>query len=1486
RNQGTGAGQIGVSGTDVLYGGVVVGSFSGGGDGSTPLIVGFNSQATLAATQALLRNLTFNNVSEAPSTLTRTVEMCLSDGQEGTSDAATKTVTVTGVNDAPVLALSGSSGSYAENAAVVYDPGASLTDVDNPVLTGGNFTFQITANGTATDELGIRNQGTGAGQIGLSGNDVTYGGVVIGTHTGFGGGSAPLVVTFNGNASVAAAQALLRNATYRDTSDSPSAATRSIRLTVSDGSGGTSAPAVVSMAVVPVNDAPVLTASGGAATYTEGGAAAVLDSGLLVSDAELVAANNFSGTTLTLARNGGASSQDVFSATGTLAALTPGGALVVGGTTIGTVTANAAGTLALSFNGSATSALVNAALQQIAYANNSTTPPGSVQIDWLFSDGNTGAQGSGGARSASASTAVAVTSVNSAPTVTAVDAGAVYTEGDGPVPVADPLLALSDIDSADFDGGTLTVSLAAGGVPGQDVLGFVHQGSGPSQIGVSGATLTFGGSSIGTFTGGSGGVDLVVSFNANASLAAVQALMRVTIYTNTDTASPMAGPRTVRFVVTDGDGGASNASDTTVAVGSVNDAPVFTGLDATPTHAEDGAAAVLDADVQIVDPELAAADNYSGARLTLARRGGADAQDQFVSAGTLGALTEGGSLVVGGTAIGTVTLNSAGTLLLTFDAGATQALVNAALQQIAYATSSDTPPASVLIDWTFGDGNTGAQGTGGTLSVAGSVTVAVAARNDAPTGADRSFTLAEDASQAFVPADFGFSDVDGHALQSVKVTTLPSAGVLQLAGVDVALGQVVAVADLASLRFIPNPDRNGAAFAAFSFQVIDDGGTTNGGTNTDPAPNTLTFHVTAVNDAPVLALGATNLVVDGSFEGGGGAWTGNAGVETSISPAAYGVAAPPAGREFAEVEGWSSTGTPSYVEQVIATEIGRTYVFSLSAVTRADVNVLDMGQLSIDGVEVGRFTTGSSWASHAAVFTATSAATTLRISSLGSQSGSARATGDGGGLLIDDVRVVAVDAAAVFTEDAPAVLLGGSARVFDLELGEGAGNNFSGATLTLARNGGASAQDQFSATGTLAPLTEGGPLVVGGTSIGTVTANSAGTLVLTFDASATNALVNAALQQIAYANSSDTPPGTVQIDWRFLDGNSAAAQGTGGPLTGTGHSTVAITQANDAPVLTVSASSGTYVENDPVVFDAGAAVSDADSADFGGGVLTYAITANGTASDELAIRDQGTGAGQIGLGGPGGLEVLFGGVTIGTYTGPVTGSTPLQVSLNANATPTAVQALLRNITYRNTSDDPGNSTRTVQIDLSDGDGGSIAPVIGSLAVTPVNDAPVITSLGAAASGSVSLAENTTAVATVVASDVDLGGASLQYSLAGGADAALFAIDASTGALRFVAAPDHEAPLDANADNVYDVVVQVSDGVLTDTQAIAVTVTDVSNVLVVTTTADTVDGDTSSIEALNSSAGADGRISLREALLAANQTANLLGAPDRIGFSIA
>ena len=113
--------------------------------------------------------------------------------------------------------------------------------------------------------------------------------------------------------------------------------------------------------------------------------------------------------------------------------------------------------------------------------------------------------------------------------------------------------------------------------------------------------------------------------------------------------------------------------------------------------------------------------------------------------------------------------------------------------------------------------------------------------------------------------------------------------------------------------------------------------------------------------------------------------------------------------------------------------------------------------------------------------------------------------------------------------------------------------------------------------------------------------------------------------------------------------------------------------------------------------------------------------------------------------------------------------------------------------------------------------------------TPANRPPVFTSASA-----VNVAENTTAVITVVAEDPDADDEITGYTLTGGADQALFEIS-GTGTLpldmlRFKAAPDFETPQDADKNNVYTLILTATSGVgdreLTATQTLTVTVTDV------------------------------------------------------------
>ncbi|MDR4481117.1 MAG: DUF4347 domain-containing protein [Nitrospira sp.] len=81
---------------------------------------------------------------------------------------------------------------------------------------------------------------------------------------------------------------------------------------------------------------------------------------------------------------------------------------------------------------------------------------------------------------------------NVAPTITNLSGDSLaYSEGDGAVVIEQGGNAVvADVDSADFNTGTLTVSFTAGSDSAEDVLSIRNQGTGAGQIGVSGSNVT------------------------------------------------------------------------------------------------------------------------------------------------------------------------------------------------------------------------------------------------------------------------------------------------------------------------------------------------------------------------------------------------------------------------------------------------------------------------------------------------------------------------------------------------------------------------------------------------------------------------------------------------------------------------------------------------------------------------------------------------------------------------------------------------------------------------------------------------------------------------------------------------------------------------------------------------------------------------------------------------------------------------------------
>lgn len=150
--------------------------------------------------------------------------------------------------------------------------------------------------------------------------------------------------------------------------------------------------------------------------------------------------------------------------------------------------------------------------------------------------------------------------VNDAPSITGLGAdvlaypansGGKLLEQGGDVVITDP-------DTASFNGGNLRVSITFNRDPAHDVLSIANNGTGAGQISVAGGNVSYGGTVIGSYVGGVGTSDLVVSFNSNASHAAVSALIEAVQFANNQ-AAPANTSRTISFALNDGQSGGQAA---------------------------------------------------------------------------------------------------------------------------------------------------------------------------------------------------------------------------------------------------------------------------------------------------------------------------------------------------------------------------------------------------------------------------------------------------------------------------------------------------------------------------------------------------------------------------------------------------------------------------------------------------------------------------------------------------------------------------------------------------------------------------------------------------------------------------------------------------------------------------------------------------------------------------------------------------------------
>lgn len=580
----------GSAGTAPIYAGGVIGSYNLTGNASGAYTILFQQPSAAANGPGLLGDIEIDPVSGRYYVLDLTgdpganADQAIYTGFLTAAGAPTLfanqysvipgfTLQGIAINRAPTLGATATSatldeaagaGSGESNRVALY---ASITVADVDTADSGNeftsLTVRIAAGAQPGDVLLIDGATSGVTASGIAFNfDATRG-----------------RMTLSGAAGAAPYVDALARVTLSTTGDNPTAygtaPTRTIVATLSDGAN-VSRDFTATVTIVALNDAPVNPVPGSPLSAAED--VPVSLTMLRVSDADADPATQK--LTVTLAASSG---------TFTVSTTIPGGL------TPNDIAGNGTASVTLTGTQNELNTLFAAALG-VRYVRNDN---GSAVATITMTTSDQGASG-GAAQSDVDSFAVNVADTNEAPVLGAISATGAALEniltgiaGAGTV---------TDADSVDFAGGTLTVAFTFNAQSAQDQLRIVSNGS----LTVSGNVLSVSGTDVGTFTGGGAGAGaLVISFNAAATPAAAQAVLRGIAYLNTSDA-PTTSSRSITYTLVDGDGTAGGGTDTVtfiqaISVTAVNDAPA--GVDATRTTAEDTTLTLAAVDFPFTDPE-------------------------------------------------------------------------------------------------------------------------------------------------------------------------------------------------------------------------------------------------------------------------------------------------------------------------------------------------------------------------------------------------------------------------------------------------------------------------------------------------------------------------------------------------------------------------------------------------------------------------------------------------------------------------------------------------------------------------------------------------------------------------------------------------------------------------------------------------------------------------------------------------------------------
>jgi len=1023
---------------------------------------------------------------------------------------------------------------------------------------------------------------------------------------------------------------------------------------------------------------------------------------------------------------------------------------------------------------------------------------------------------------------ILVDPVNDAPTITSLSGDSLsYSEGDGPLVIEQSSNALvSDVDSTNFDTGTLTVSIPAGGDSAEDVLSIRNQGTSAGQIGVSGSNVTYGGTTIGTFTGGSSGSNLVITLNSNATPTAVTALVKNITYQNTDTNAPTTGARTVRYVLTDGDGGTSANYDTTVTVSGVNDAPtdLSSGIE---LNTDGGNDAYLISDTGLsqsltattVEIRFAANDlPLETVLMSFNNPAGDELSIQLDDPSNNLEIDFGASTVASASAIdyrAALVDGTVHTLSVTWDstAGDWSVYIDGIFIESGTGLSAGSSLDTTNGQFVFGQ-EQDAQNSGydSTQYFSGTI-YDVRIWNDVRTAGEigqyyqqeLGLTPAEAAAVGLV-ANWQMDGFNG-SNQVVEIVSGNNLSIAHASGTGFTTGAVNAQLSIdensangSHVGFVTAEDSD--ASETFSYSLTDSAGGRF-------AVNAMTGEITVANSTLLNYEAATSHSVIVRVTDAGGLT-----YDETFTITLTNVNEAPTGADATVTVNEDTSHT------LTTANFGFSDVDAGDSLSAVRIDTLpSAGSLTLSGVAVtaGQVITVADITAGNLVFTPAAnangtgyASVTFSVRDSNNAYDAVPNTLTVNVTAVNDPTIVTGGTSGTGNED---TTLTGTLTATDAD-GLSDGTVF---TVTTSATNGTASIDPATGLWSYTPNAD-----YNGTDSFTVTlTDDAGTstthvitLTVTAVADITNDSLTTAEDTAISANVLTGTNGATADSFEGTPVLTSVTQGANGTVTFLANGTVTYTPTanfNGTDSFTYTITSGGVAETATVTVTV-TAVNDAPIL----GANTGSTVADGGTdtidSSELAVTDVDNTAAQLTY-------------TIGT--GPAYGRLELTTAPGVSAT-TFTQADIASNRLVYVHDGSETTSDSFTFTVNDGAGGTLGPTTMTLTITPVNDTPTITSNGGGATAAINVAENVSAVTIVTGADVDLPAQALTYSISGGVDQALFTINAATGALNFTAPPDFEVATDANGDNVYVVQVQVIDSQgASTTQTIQVTVTDVA-----------------------------------------------------------